>query len=769
VRRPSPPAPLPQAGEGCRLASPRHPELARANPLPSPARGRGAGGEGLLGLLLALALLFTAACSHPSSEQIPAGTPVILISIDTLRADHLPAYGYKGVETPHLDALRRDAILYTNAYTPTPLTFPAHSSLLTGLLPGQHGVRDNVGYSLDAGKISRSELPFLPQILKGKGYATGGAVSAYVLLGRNGLKTGFDFYEDSIELRTNRGLGGLQRPGSETLRLSMDWLRGAAEKPFFFFFHIYEPHTPYAPPAPFNARYASSPYDGEIAAADAIIGDLIAELKRLGVYDRAIVVLLSDHGEGLGEHGEEEHGVLLYREAIHVPLMLKLPAGRHAGETSEATAELTDVAPTVLSLLGLPVPEKQRGSSLLAALEKRTPERRAYSETFYPRLHFGWSELSSLVDRRWHYIEGPDPELYDLAADPGEKRNLLQDQRRIYAEMRRELTGYDRTLAPPSAVDEETRQAMMALGYVGSSGGAAEGPLPDPKSRIGALADLKVGFRHTSRGEHQEAVAAFRRVLATNPKMVDAWEFLARSLQKTGETDAASEAYREALRISGGSPHIAMSAASLWFELGDLDEAETHAKLAEVAHPSFAHGLLARIALARKDNATAEREARLAMEDESARIGPMVTLAEVLHARRDYAGALEMTRQAAEAYDKREAKDPELIRGLALIRGQILADTGDAAGAEAAFREEIRLFPDSLRAYSSLALLYALSGRPAEVGPILRTLVETNSGPAAYAEAVKTLRAVGDPRSAAGLLRHAQAEYPKSRELRDLG
>jgi arylsulfatase A-like enzyme len=295
-------------------------------------------------LLLALLLCTLTACSRPASTPgIPAGTPVILISIDTLRADHLPAYGYKGVETPHLDALRRDAVLFTNAYTPTPLTFPAHSSLLTGLLPGQHGIRDNVGYSLDAGKIARGELPFLPQILHGKGYATGGAVSAYVLLGRNGLKTGFDFYEDSIELQTNRGLGGLQRPGGETLRLSMDWLRGAAEKPFFFFFHIYEPHTPYAPPEPFATRYAASPYDGDIAAADAIVGELIAELKRLDAYDRAIVVLLSDHGEGLGQHGEEEHGVLLYREAIHVPLLLKLPEGARAGETSEAPAGLTDV------------------------------------------------------------------------------------------------------------------------------------------------------------------------------------------------------------------------------------------------------------------------------------------------------------------------------------------------------------------------------------------------------------------------------------------
>jgi arylsulfatase A-like enzyme/cytochrome c-type biogenesis protein CcmH/NrfG len=730
---------------------------------------RGAGGEVLLGLLL----LFAFACNpNPSTPtSVSKGTPIIVISIDTLRADHLPAYGYKGVETPHLDALRRDAVLFTNAYTPTPLTFPAHSSLLTGLLPAAHGVRDNVGYSLDPEKISRGELPYLPQILKGQGYATGGAVSAYVLQGKSGLKTGFDFYEDSIELRSNRGLGGLQRSGSETLRLSLDWLRGTAEKPFFFFFHIYEPHSPYAPPEPFATRYAASPYDGEIAAADAIIGELIAELKRLDVYDQALVVLLSDHGEGLNEHGEEEHGVLLYREAIHVPLLLKLPESRLAGQTAEAPVELTDVAPTVLSLLGLPVPQGLRGTSLLGVLEEGRPARRAYSETFYPRLHFGWSDLSSLIDGRWHYIEGPDPELYDLVADPKETRNLLRgevQERRVYAEMRSELSKFDRELAPPAAVDEETRQAMIALGYVGSSGGTTDGPLPDPKSRIGALADLKVGFRHSSKGEHREATAAFRRVLETNPKMVDAWEFLARSLQKTGETDAALEAYREALRISGGSPHIAMSAASLWFELGDLDEAEAHAKLAEAAHPSFAHGLRARIALARKDTAVAEREARLALEEGGERIGPLITLAEVLHARRDYPAALEQTRQAAEAYAKRESKDPELIRGLGLIRGQILADMGNAAEAEAAFREEVRLFPDSLRAWSSLALLYALSGRPAEVGPTLRALVEANPGPAAYVEAVKTLRAVGDPRSASGLLRHALGRYPDSRELREL-
>ena len=356
----------------------------------------------LLGFLLLLA-----ACSHGGggAPDIPKGTPVVLISIDTLRADHLPAYGYKGVETPALDGLRRDGVLFERAYSTTPLTFPSHTTLLTGVLPAVHGVRDNVGYKLDAAKVQRGEMPFLPAILKRAGYATGGAVSAYVLQGKTGLSTGFDFYEDGIEFRTGTGLGGLQRPGSETLRLSRDWLRSVKDKPFFFFFHIYEPHSPYTPPEPYASRYPLK-YDGEIATADHIVGDLIDELKALGVYDRAIVVLLSDHGEGLGDHGEEEHGVLLYEEAIHVPLILKLPRAQKAGGTTARPVQLLDVAPTVLGLLRLGVPKPMSGLSLLA---ERAAPRRIYSETFYPRLHFGWSELFSLIDERTTTSRGPTP------------------------------------------------------------------------------------------------------------------------------------------------------------------------------------------------------------------------------------------------------------------------------------------------------------------------------------------------------------------------
>jgi tetratricopeptide (TPR) repeat protein len=457
--------------------------------------------------------------------------------------------------------------------------------------------------------------------------------------------------------------------------------------------------------------------------------------------------------------------VLLYNEAIHVPLILKLPRARQAGGTTARSVQLLDVAPTVLGLLGLEVPKPMPGVSLLAA---NVAPRRIYSETFYPRLHFGWSELFSLSDEKNHYIEGPDPELYDREKDPGEKTNVLRAERRVYASMRKDLEGYDRRLAPPAAVDEETRQAMQALGYIGSGAGATQGPLPDPKSKIGSLADLRAGFRLIAAKSYPEAVVAFRKVIAENPKMVDAWEYLARALQRSGRTDEALAAYQEALKVSNGSPQIAVAAASLYYDLGRLDDAAAHAKMALGTHPAFAHGLLAQIALQRDDLARAEREARAAMEDKSLRIGPMVTLAEVLHARKDDAGALELTRKAAEIYDQRQAKDPELIRGLALIRGKLLADQGDAQGAEAAFKSEIQMFPDGIRAYSSLAILYALAGRPGEVAPTLRQMVDKNPSPLAYAEAVKTLRILNDPGSAAKLLSYAQSRFPGDPGLRKL-
>jgi len=735
--------------------------------MPSAHRGALVFRAALAALAVPIALLVACGTPKPEALRLPAGTPVVLISIDTLRADHLPAWGYQGVATPAIDALAGEGVLFENAYSPTPLTLPAHSSVLTGLLPAQHGVRDNVGYRLDGEKIKAGELPHLAQQLKGLGYDTGAAVSTYVLDRKTGISTGFDFYDDKIELHTGSGgLGGLQRPGNETLAAALGWLQQIEGPSSFLFVHFYEPHTPYEPPEPFAKRY-SNKYDGEIAAADALVGELIADLKAKKLYDRAVIVLFSDHGEGLGDHGEAEHGVLLNIEAIHVPLIVKLPEGQLAGQRVAKPAALIDIAPTVLTLLGGKKAAGQEGLPLLELLREDAPTRRIYSETFYPRLHFGWSDLASLIDGKNHLIDGPEPELFDHVADKGEKKNILQENRRLYAELAKELEKYDRELVAPSAVDDETQKAMAALGYIGNSS-AASGPLPDPKSQLGVLSGLQDGFRLQTKKDHAGAVLALQKVLQAAPRMADAWEALARSFSQLGRNEEAILAYKKALEAGDGAPHVAVALAGLYFQLQRFEEAEAHARLALKGHASFAHGILARILVRRGDLAGAESEAKAALEGENQRVGPLITLAEVQQAAGRPKEALASLAEAEKAYLARQQPDKELKRGLALLRGKIFADQGEAEKAEKALEEEIALFPDDPRAYSHLAVLYALTGRGPEVGPLLKKMVDSSPGATGYAEAVRALRVLGNPQEAQSLLRYALSQFPDNEELRQL-
>jgi choline-sulfatase len=725
----------------------------------------------LFGWLIVLAL---GACARsPAAFEIPEDTPIVLVSIDTLRADRLPFLGGT-VDTPALSRLAAEGVTFTRAYAHTPLTLPSHATLLTGLLPAAHGMRDNVGYRLDRARVEQGELPYLPYTLRGLGYHTCAAVSSFVLDAKSGLDLGFASYDDEIEFRTRRGLGGLQRPGAQTLAAASACLDQAGEQPPFLFLHLYEPHTPYQPPEPFASRYAN-PYDGEVAAADQIVGELLADLERRGLYERALIIVVSDHGEGLGDHGEIEHGVLLHVEAIHVPLLVRLPGRGLAGTRVNATAGLFDVVPTVLALLGQPLElappggERLPGVPLLSlvghdAATTEATSRAIYAETFYPRLHFGWSDLASLIDARHHLIDGPAPELYDVVADPRETRNILREERRVYAELSRALGAYSRELVAPAAVDEETRRAMAALGYVGAVG-ETTGPLPDPKSRLGVLVDLQEGYRLHAQKDYPGAIAALRKVLADSPQMADAWEFLADSLAKAGDREGAIAAYQEALRSSGGAGHVAASLASLLLELGRLEDAEAHARLVEPSQPSLANGLYARIAVERRNFATAERAARAALESSGDRIGPRIVLAEVLQRTGRTEEALQITREAETLYRERRTPDPDLIAGLALLQGKLYADLGDPQAAEAAFRREIELFPDKPAAWSHLALLYALTGRPREVGPTLAAMLDANPGPAGLAEGVRALRLLGNDREAASLLASGLRRFPGDREL----
>ncbi len=610
--------------------------------------------------------------------------------------------------------------------------------MLTGLLPFEHGVRDNLGYHLDA-----KAHPMLQGLLKAKGYATGAAVSAWVLRGASGIGEGFDAYDDRIAAPAGSdALGRVQRSGGETAAIASAWLRGVKDKPFFLFFHVYEPHAPYEPPEPFRSRYPLA-YDGEIAAADGIVGGLLEELRRLGVYERALVIVLSDHGEGLGEHGEEEHGILLYRWALHVPLMLKLPGSARAGAAVPAPAELIDIVPTLGALLDLPLPRGLRGRSLL---DGRTEIRRIYAETCYPRIHLGWSELRSLVDERWQYIEGVKRELYDLAADPRQLADRLADQGELARSRQHELAGFPASLAGPGDVSATELEKLAALGYLGGAVNPS-GPLPDPRERIHVIAQVKSAFRLAAAGRDEEAVRAFRAVLQDNPLLFDARFELAQTLTRLDRWDEAYDAYRAALRVSPTlAGPIALGLGRVCLKLGRIQEAEANARIAERASPALARELLARAALARDDLEGAEREAVLAVGDPGAELGAAVVRAEVRIRRERFDDAL---RVAGEALREAETRHQALVPDLHFLRGDALARLGRYREAEAAFEEEIHLFPRNLQTYTRLAIVYGLQRRTVkDVDRLLERMVAASPGAATLELAAKTLESMGDAKGA---------------------
>jgi arylsulfatase A-like enzyme/Tfp pilus assembly protein PilF len=516
---------------------------------------------------------------------------VILISIDTLRADHLPAYGYAGVATPAIDALAHDGVVFENAYSQIPLTLPSHSTMMTGLMPSNHGVRDNAGYSLDTGRHLD-----LPRLLSAAGYATGGFVSTYVLRPETGIAAGFATYDGDIPYERGAPLDMAQRSGAETGKRAAAWLRDHAQGPFFLFLHLYEPHTPWKPPEPFKSRYPEMPYDGEIATADSEVGTFLAEVRTLGAYDRSLIFLVGDHGEGLGEHGEGHHGVMLYRSTLHVPMIVKLPKQERAGTRVADPVGLVDLAPTAIALTGVESPAKFDGRSLFAAPE---PSREIYAESYYPRLHYGWSDLQAAYDAHFSLIDGPTPELFDLAVDPNQLRNVMLDHRRDLARLREVVAKWNRPLEAPKEVDAETAAKLTALGYIsGPALNSSETKLPDPRSQRDLLEPIDRGIEAMNAENWAGAAAAFREALAKNPEMYDLWLMLQRVLDKEKKPEESVAAAKRALALSGGSSDLALSIATMQLDLKNYDDARALAESVRATRRKDAEDLLVQIDLA---------------------------------------------------------------------------------------------------------------------------------------------------------------------------
>ena len=713
-----------------------------------------------LTVFLGGALAWACRSTAPPAATAFPDAPVVLVSIDTLRADHLPLYGYAAGSTPNLDRLGREGIVFDDLYSHCPLTLPAHASMLTGLLPSHHGVRDNIGFRLGPDHAT------LATRFKAAGLRTGAAVSAYVLRASTGIAQGFDLFDDAIEVEGGtESMGNLQRDGAAAVDALARWTSGQKGARFFAFLHLYEPHSPYTPP-PRHQGHAS-PYDGEISYADELVGRLIASLEASGLYDRAIVAVTSDHGEGLGDHGEAEHGIFLYRESVHVPLILRLPRAVRGGTRVAGTVGQADLAPTLLELAGLPA-QGLDGVSLVGALAGPAAGHPVYSETFYPRYHLGWSELFAATDGRYRYVRAPRPELFDLSSDKKEQRNVAAERTNVAGAMNLwlEQRGAGGAASAPEEVPRDVREKLAALGYVGSAPRAPpSGGWPDPKDHIAAYEDLKRGLALRLAGRPGEAAAQLRKVAEANPRMSDAWEMLGATLVELDRKKEASAALDRAIALDPTSPgpHIAL-ARILTFE-GRRDVALQHLEVAARRDPGKAYELMAQILLDLNRPAEAADHARRSLEADPRRVMSHYALGIVAQRAGRYEEALADFRRAEEA---NRLQKGSVVLDLHARMADCLARLGREPEAEREFQAEISAVPWSGDGRVGLAMLYRSQGRDAEARAALEGLVTSTPRPGAddYWTVAKTLSDLGDVGAAREWAARGRSLFPRDARFR---
>jgi len=461
---------------------------------------------------------------------------VILFTLDTTRADHLGCYGYPNIRTPNLDALARRGVVFEQAASVAPFTLPAHCSIMTGMYPTYHGVRLNGNTALS------EEQTTIAEVLSARGYQTGAFIGAFVLDGRWGLKQGFQHYDDQFDLNKYKhlDLGAVQRPGNQVMDAALAWLEGQKQNPFFAWIHLYDPHAPYEPPEPYYSEYnlhgPAGLYDGEIAFMDEQIGRCVAWLGKNGLDKNTVLVLIGDHGEGLGSHGEGTHGYFIYDYVVHVPLLIVAPFQELQGKRVSSQVAAVDVFPTLLELANSSSPVKTHGRSLLPLIFRPGSESEgyAYSECMAPNLQFGWSPLYSLRTARYKYIDAPRAELYDIHQDPDEQTNLYQQSSAMARKMKSDL---DRLIAETSRgapvpqaanLDKETVERLSALGYIGApvarkkSSGDSSRPLADPKDMLGVFASVQQASELILKDQYAPAAEQLEAALREEPTMTQA-------------------------------------------------------------------------------------------------------------------------------------------------------------------------------------------------------------------------------------------------------
>jgi choline-sulfatase len=630
----------------------------------------------------------------------PVPPNVILITVDTTRADRMGFLGSKLGLTPNLDALARDSAVFTRAYSQVPLTAPSHASILTGTYPQFHLVND---FQVPLAP----ELPYAPEILRGHGYHTAAFVAAMVLDPQVGFARGFERGFDTYDAGFHQMRAGedryhsAERRGAEVVAHALAWLDQHPQGPFFMWVHLYDAHDPYDPPEPYKSKYASAPYDGEIAYADSAVGTFLGQLRQRGLYDRAVIAVMADHGEALGDHGEDTHGMFLYDETIHVPLVIKLPyadsPGKHsAGKRIESRVELVDVLPTILQAVGIAVPREVQGESLLAlmtptpkpapaaaqetAAPEIVPDRPAYAETDYPQRSYGWSSLRSLRTGKYLYIKAPRQELYDQSTDPNAQHNLSSSSTAVTSTLAsqldafREKTSSNRE-APQVAADPAAQEKLAALGYVATdrnpSRPDAKDSGADPKDKI-EIGNLNHrAFLLIEDHRYQEAVPLLQQLIAKDPDVPVAYAQLGQCFVSLKQYTQAVPVLRKAVQMRPDMtiPHFQLAAALV--ETEDFSGATGELEIVVARLPQF-------------------EEAHLMLEVAYSQTGRMPE-------------AIEECKKVLEA-------DPDHY-GTNLLLGRLLVIAGDAAAALPRLKKAAALEPKAPEPHTFLADAYMQLGR----------------------------------------------------------
>lgn len=677
----------------------------------------------LFGLFLVVSTLGvstggTAQTSRPPDSA--AGPSVLLITLDTVRADHVACYGYSRIQTPAIDQLAADGVRFENACTVVPITLPSHATILTGTYPMFSGVRDFTSPALPA------NIPTLAEMLHRSGYRTAAFVSSFVLNSMWGLKRGFEVYDDDMGIDRNRPrfLFLLSRRGDHTTDRLLDWLSRKGNRPFFAWLHLYDAHSPYRSPEPYHSRYSGRPYDGAIAFDDAQVGRVISRLRALNLYDGTLIVLLSDHGESLGEHGESEHGFFIYNATLRVPLVVKPPGRTLRSLAVSQPVSTVDVASTIAqacktapalsgSLQGRSLlnPSVLKGSNNL----KADPSEGVYAESYYPRHSFGWHQLRALLTPNFEYIDAPRPELYDLWQDPGQRSNIVTGNSAVASALRERLIEIERRFTASGkqpaapALDPETLEKLKSLGYVaykaGTGGNRDDETGADPKDKIAVFNQILRASDLSGLAKYAEADQVLAEVERQEPELYVVPFQRGENLLAWGKPQLALVEFSKALSRNPTFDQAALGLGRAYFLLGQDNQA---GNAFELALRRNENNFLARVALAKvhwRQNKLddAESELRAVVESHP----------EFGEAHADYGIVLATRRRYSESL-------PEIERGIKLgfqeaiaynYLGVSQAELGHRAEAMRAYEKAVELDPHYSAAYLNLALQYRNQGR----------------------------------------------------------